>query len=67
MPLNLIGRILLAWLRAGGRLAAAARARRSVGRIHFAGEATDYTGACATVRGALESGLRVARELLLSR
>jgi monoamine oxidase len=40
---------------------------RSVGRIHFAGEATDYTGACATVHGALESGLRAARELLASR
>ena len=37
---------------------------RSVGRIHFAGEATEYTGHCATVHGALESGLRAARELL---
>jgi monoamine oxidase len=36
---------------------------RSVGRIHFAGEATEYTGHCATVHGALLSGLRAAREL----
>jgi monoamine oxidase len=37
---------------------------RSVGRIHFAGEATEYTGHCATVHGALLSGLRAARELV---
>jgi monoamine oxidase len=37
---------------------------RNVGRIHFAGEATEYSGHCATVHGARLSGLRAARELL---
>ncbi|HEX4384902.1 MAG TPA: FAD-dependent oxidoreductase [Myxococcales bacterium] len=37
---------------------------RNVGRIHFAGEATEYSGYCATVHGARLSGLRAARELL---
>jgi monoamine oxidase len=37
---------------------------RAVGRIHFAGEATEYSGHCATVHGALQTGLRAADELL---
>jgi monoamine oxidase len=31
--------------------------------MHFAGEATDFEGACGTVHGAIESGLRAAREI----
>jgi monoamine oxidase len=31
--------------------------------IHFAGEATNWQGHCATVHGALDSGLRAAREI----
>jgi monoamine oxidase len=38
---------------------------KPVGRLHFAGEATDYEGNCGTVHGAIESGLRAAREILL--
>lgn len=34
------------------------------GRIHFAGEATEFNGHCATVHGALMSGRRAAREIL---
>jgi monoamine oxidase len=37
---------------------------RAVGRLHFAGEATEFSGHCATVHGAIETGLRAARELL---
>ncbi len=33
------------------------------GRLYFAGEATDFSGHSGTVHGALESGLRVAREI----
>jgi monoamine oxidase len=40
---------------------------RPVRRIHFAGEATEYTGHCATVHGALLSALRAAREILAAR
>jgi monoamine oxidase len=35
-----------------------------VGRIHFAGEATEFSGHCATVHGAVMSGGRAAREVL---
>jgi monoamine oxidase len=31
--------------------------------LHFAGEATNWEGHCATVHGALDSGLRAAREI----
>jgi monoamine oxidase len=37
---------------------------KAVGRIHFAGEATEFTGHCATVHGALMSARRAAREIL---
>jgi monoamine oxidase len=35
---------------------------RRVGPLHFAGEATHFEGACGTVHGAIETGLRAARE-----
>jgi len=34
-----------------------------VGPLHFAGEATDFEGACGTVHGAIASGIRAAREV----
>ncbi|HEY2029921.1 MAG TPA: FAD-dependent oxidoreductase [Myxococcales bacterium] len=37
---------------------------KPVGRIHFAGEATEFNGHCATVHGALMTGRRAAREIL---
>jgi monoamine oxidase len=37
---------------------------KRVGRLHFAGEATHYDGACGTVHGAIETGERAAREIL---
>lgn len=37
---------------------------KPVRRIHFAGEATEFNGHCATVHGALMTGRRAARELL---
>jgi len=40
---------------------------RQVGPLHFAGEATHFEGACGTVHGAIESGLRAAREILRRR
>jgi monoamine oxidase len=40
---------------------------KPVGRLHFAGEATDYEGACGTVHGAMSSGLRAAHEILQQR
>ena len=55
------------YVKAGG-----ASARRKLaaplGRtLHFAGEATDFSGEATTVGGAILSGLRAARELLSSR
>ncbi|MFN2547984.1 MAG: flavin monoamine oxidase family protein [Myxococcales bacterium] len=40
---------------------------RSVGTLSFAGEATDYEGACGTVHGAIETGERAASEILQGR
>lgn len=37
---------------------------RPVGPLHFAGEASHFLGACGTVHGALETGVRAAREIL---
>jgi monoamine oxidase len=37
---------------------------RAAPPLHFAGEATHFEGACGTVHGAIESGQRVAREIL---
>jgi len=34
-----------------------------VGPLHFAGEATHFEGACGTVHGAIETGLRAAAEI----
>ncbi|MGH8641431.1 MAG: FAD-dependent oxidoreductase, partial [Burkholderiales bacterium] len=45
----------------GARQALAARLRET---LYFAGEATDFEGEPATVAGALQSGLRAAREVL---
>ena len=36
---------------------------KAVGPLHFAGEATHSAGACGTVHGAIETGIRAAREL----
>src|SRR3989442_4095327 len=38
-----------------------------VGPLFFAGEATHFDGACGTVHGAIETGLRAAREILSAR
>jgi monoamine oxidase len=51
------------WVPVGALKQQRALARR-VGPLHFAGEATDFEGACGTVHGAIESGLRAAREIL---
>jgi len=40
---------------------------RSVGPLHFAGEATHFDGACGTVHGAIETGERAATEILRGR
>ena len=37
---------------------------RSVGPLHFAGEATHFDGACGSVHGAIETGERAAGEIL---
>jgi monoamine oxidase len=34
-----------------------------VGPLHFAGEAAHFEGACGTVHGAIETGIRAAREV----
>ena len=34
-----------------------------VGPLHFAGEATDFEGACGTVHGAIATGIRAASEI----
>jgi len=34
-----------------------------VGPLHFAGEASHFDGACGTVHGAIETGIRAAREV----
>jgi monoamine oxidase len=53
------------WVPVGGMKAEKELARR-VGPLFFAGEATHYGGACGTVHGALETGLRAAAELQAS-
>jgi monoamine oxidase len=50
------------WVPAGAMKAQRVLAR-PVGPLHFAGEATHFEGACGTVHGAIETGLRAAREL----
>jgi hypothetical protein len=47
-----------------GALPAQRALARTVGTLHFAGEATHFEGACGTVHGALETGMRAAREIL---
>jgi len=54
------------WVPVGALKEQRALARR-VGPLHFAGEATHFEGACGTVHGAIESGLRAAREILRRR
>jgi len=46
-----------------GALKAQRALAEAVGPLHFAGEATHFQGACATVHGAIETGIRAAREL----
>jgi monoamine oxidase len=50
------------WVPVGAMKAQRDLARR-VGPLHFAGEATHFAGACGTVHGAIETGLRAAREI----
>jgi monoamine oxidase len=50
------------WVPVGATKAQRALARR-VGPLHFAGEATHFDGACGTVHGAIETGIRAAREI----
>jgi monoamine oxidase len=46
-----------------GELKAQRDLARRVGPLHFAGEATHFEGACGTVHGAIETGLRAAAEI----
>ena len=55
------------YVQVGGDGARRALAEPLRDTLYFAGEATDYTGECATVAGALQSGVRAARELLRHR
>jgi monoamine oxidase len=50
----------------GGGAARLLLAKPLAGTLFFAGEATDTQGEAATVTGALQSGLRAAREALES-
>ncbi|HET7785943.1 MAG TPA: NAD(P)/FAD-dependent oxidoreductase [Myxococcales bacterium] len=50
------------WVPVGAMKAQRDLARR-VGPLHFAGEATHFEGACGTVHGAIETGLRAAGEI----
>src|SRR5437868_8490782 len=50
------------WVPVGAIRAQRALAER-VGPLHFAGEATHFGGACGTVHGAIETGIRAAREV----
>lgn len=47
-----------------GAAAAPSELAKSVGNVHFAGEATDANGDHGTVHGAIASGQRAAREIL---
>jgi len=49
------------WVPVGAMNAQRELARR-VGPLYFAGEATHFGGACGTVHGAIETGLRAAKE-----
>jgi monoamine oxidase len=51
------------WVPVGAMPAQRTLASR-VGPLYFAGEATHFDGACATVHGAIETGIRAARELI---
>jgi monoamine oxidase len=51
------------WVPVGAMPAQRTLAAR-VGPLYFAGEATHFDGACATVHGAIETGIRAARELV---
>ena len=50
------------WVPVGALIQQRALAR-SVGPLHFAGEATHFDGACGTVHGAIETGERAASEI----
>jgi monoamine oxidase len=50
-----------------GALGAQRALAKPVGPLHFAGEATHFDGACGTVHGAIETGLRAAGELTRER
>jgi monoamine oxidase len=50
-----------------GALREQRRLAEPVGPLFFAGEATHFEGACGTVHGAIETGLRAAREILRAR
>lgn len=54
------------WVPAGAMASQRALAR-PVGTLHFAGEATHFDGACGTVHGAIETGIRAAGEVLRRR
>jgi monoamine oxidase len=47
-----------------GALEAERALARSVGPLLFAGEAAHFDGACGTVHGAIETGVRAAKELI---
>jgi monoamine oxidase len=50
------------WVPVGAMRAQRELARRA-GPLHFAGEATHFQGACGTVHGAIQTGIRAAGEL----
>jgi monoamine oxidase len=54
------------YVRVGGMGARKALGRPLRATLYFAGEAADYEGETGTVAGALQSGVRAARELLAS-
>ena len=53
-----------AWVKAGGSGARKSLAAPLKETLYFAGEASDYEGEAGTVAGALQSGMRAARQLL---
>jgi monoamine oxidase len=53
-----------AWVKVGGSTARKSLAAPLRETLYFAGEASDYEGEQGTVAGALQSGIRAARELL---
>src|SRR3989442_15864352 len=54
------------WVPVRSMKAQRALAKR-VGPLHFAGEATDFAGACGTGPGAIATGIRAAREVAARR